>query len=198
MYDATIQIRLWIIAAAFLAVTGCGTSPPPTFYQLTETASTQLSGLERGIAVGVGPINVPTYLDRPQIVIRGADHQLELSEFNRWVEPLTDSISRVIIVNLSNSLESTRVYKIPRRNKTIPLEFRVEIDIARFDGMLGGDALLVARWTLHDRQNRPLVTKVSIIRDPSGGEGFDRLIAAQNRALQNLSQEIAAAISKNR
>ena len=36
---------------------------------------------------------------------------------NRWVEPLTDSILRVIVVNLSNSLESTRVYKIPRRNK---------------------------------------------------------------------------------
>jgi hypothetical protein len=185
-------------AAALLTVAGCGTTPPPTFYQLTGTASTQLSGLERGIAVGVGPVNVATYLDRPQIVIRGVGHKLELSEFNRWVEPLTDSISRVIIVNLSNMLETTRVYKIPRRNKTILLEFRVEIDIARFDGELGGDALLVARWTIYGRQNKALLTKVSIIRDSSGGEGFDLLIAAQNRALQNLSQEIVASIRKNR
>ena len=196
MYYTYIKMRIWMIAAVLLTMTGCGTTPPPNFYQLTENAGTQLSGLERGIAVGVGPVNVPSYLDRPQIVIRGLDHQLVLSEFNRWVEPLTDSISRVIVVNLSNSLESTRVYKIPRRNKAIPLEFRIEIDIARFDGMLGGDALLVARWTLYDRQNKPLVTKVSIIKESSGGEGFDLLIAAQNRTLQNLSQEIYAAIRK--
>jgi uncharacterized lipoprotein YmbA len=198
MLTLFIRIRLSLIAVALLAVAGCGTTPPSTFYQLEETASTQLSGLERGIAVGVGPVNLATYLDRPQIVIRGVGHQLELSEFNRWVEPLTDSISRVIIVNLSNMLESTRVYKIPRRNKTIPLEFRIEIDIARFDGMLGGDALLVGRWTLYGRQDKALVTKVSIIREFSGGEGFDSLIAAQNRALQNLSREIVASIRKNR
>ncbi len=198
MNTAYIRIRICVIAAALLAVAGCGTTPPSTFYQLSETASTQLSGLERGIAIGVGPVNVAPYLDRPQIVIRGAGHKLELSEFNRWVEPLTESIQRVIVINLSNSLESTRVYKIPRRNKTIPLEFRVEIDIARFDGELGGDALLVARWTLYDQQDEALLTKVSIIRESSGGEGFDLLIAAQNRTLQLLSQDILAAIRKNR
>ena len=198
MSYACIRKRLWMIIVALLVLAGCATTPPPTFYQLSETASTQLSGLERGLAVGVGPINVAPYLDRPQIVIRGEGHKLELSEFNRWVEPLTDSISRVIIIHLSNELQSTRVFKVPRRNKTIPLEFRVEIDIARFDGELGGDALLAARWTLYGRQNNALVTKVSIISESSGGEGFDLLIAAQNRALQNLSQEILAAIKKHR
>ncbi len=198
MSYAYIRNGMWMIAAALLVLAGCATTPPPTFYQLSETASTQLSGLQRGLAVGVGPINVAPYLDRPQIVIRGPGHKLELSEFNRWVEPLTDSISRVIIINLSNELQSTRVFKIPRRNKTIPLEFRVEIDIARFDGELGGDALLVARWTLYGRQDKALVTKVSIISESSGGGGFDELIAAQNRALQNLSQEILAAIKKHR
>jgi uncharacterized lipoprotein YmbA len=209
MLTLFIRIRLSLIAVALLAVAGCGTTPPSTFYQLEETASTQLSGLERGIAVGVGPVNLATYLDRPQIVIRGAGHKLELSEFNRWAEPLTDSISRVIIVNLSNMLESTRVYKIPRRNKAIPLEFRIEIDIARFDGMLGGNALLVARWTLYGQEESALVTKVSIISESSGGEGsdssessaevsFESLIAAQNRTLQKLSREIVASIRKNR
>ncbi len=198
MSYACIRKRLWMITIALLVLAGCATTPPPTFYQLSETASTQLSGLQRGLAVGVGPINVAPYLDRPQIVIRGPGHKLELSEFNRWVEPLTDSISRVIIIRLSNELQSTRVFKVPRRNKTIPLEFRVEIDIARFDGELSGDALLAARWTLYGRQNNALVTKVSIISESSGGEGFDLLIAAQNRALQNLSQEILVAIKKHR
>ena len=198
MDNATIRIRLLMIAATLLVVVGCGTTQPSNFYQLTETANHQLSGLDRGLAVGVGPINVESYLDRPQIVIRGQGHKLQLSEFNRWVEPLTDSISRVIIINLSNRLESTRVYKIPRRNKTIPLEFRIEIDIARFDGVHGGDAILTARWTLYDRENEPKVTRVSLISEPSGGEGFDNMIAAQNRILQKLSGEIGDAIEANR
>ena len=209
MVHLTHRMRIWLIAAALLAVAGCGTTPPSNFYQLDEPATTRLSGLERGLAVGVGPINLAPYLDRPQIVIRGTTgHKLELSEFHRWAEPLNDSISRVIIVNLSNMLESTRVYSIPRRNKTIPLEFRIEIDIARFDGTVDGGALLVARWTLYGRQEAALVTKVSIIREPSSGEPlaekqaaeekFEQLIAAQNRALQKLSTELVAAINKNR
>jgi uncharacterized lipoprotein YmbA len=105
-----------LIAVALLAVAGCGSTRPSNFYQLDEPAATRLSGLERGIAVGVGPVNLEPYLDRPQIVIRGTGHKLELSEFNRWAEPLKDSISRVIIVNLSNMLESTRVYKIQVMN----------------------------------------------------------------------------------
>ncbi len=198
MVKLVINIRTCMIAVALLAVIGCGSTPPSNHYQLDEPAATRLSGIDRGIAVGVGPVILEPYLDRPQIVIRGAGHKLELSEFNRWSEPLKDSISRVIIVNLSNMLESTRVFQIPRRNKTIPLEFRIEIEIARFDGELGGDALLVARWTLYGRQEKALLTKVSIISESSGGEGFDNLIAAQNRTLNKLSKEIVDAINANR
>jgi uncharacterized lipoprotein YmbA len=202
MLTLLIRIRLLLIVLALLALVGCGSTRPSNFYQLDEPAATRLSGLERGIAVGVGPINLEPYLDRPQIVIRGDGHKLELSEFNRWSEPLKDSISRVIIVNLSNMLESTRVFKVPRRNKTITLEFRIEIDIARFDGTLGGDALLVTRWTLYGRDEKAVLTKVSIISEPSGEEpsieeSFESLIAAQNRTLQRLSREIVDAINAN-
>jgi len=209
MLTMLIRIRLLLIAVTLLALVGCGTTRPSNFYQLDEPAAIRLSGLERGIAVGVGPINVPPYLDRPQIVVRGTGHKLELSEFNRWSEPLTDSITRVMVVSLSNKLESTRVFQVPRRDKTIPLEFRADIDIARFDGSLGGNALLVARWTLYGRDEAALVTKVSIISEslvPEGSESskssdevdFENLIAAQNRTLQRLSQEIVDAINANR
>jgi len=196
MYQRKNRILTLMVAAALFALVGCGaTTPPPTFYQLEEPASIMLSGLERGIAVGVGPVNMPAYLDRPQIVTRAAAHRLELSEFNVWAEPLMESIPRVIIVNLSNMLQSTRVFLLPRRDTAIPLSYRVTLAIARFDGKLGGDVQLVARWIMYKGEGEyPLMTKVSIIAEASGGSGYENLITAQNRALQRLSQEIADAI----
>jgi uncharacterized lipoprotein YmbA len=196
MYQRRNRILTLMAAAALFAVVGCGaTTPPPTFYQLEEPASTLLSGLERGIAIGIGPVNMAAYLDRPQIVTRAAAHRLELSEFNVWAEPLMESIPRVIIVNLSNMLQSTRVFLLPRRDTAIPLSYRVTLGIARFDGKLGGDVQLVTRWILYKGEgDDPLATRVSIIAEPSGGSGYENLITAQNRALQKLSQEIADAI----
>ena len=190
------RIPVLMIVALLFALAGCATTPPPTFYQLEEPASTQLSGLERGIAIGVGPVNLASYLDRSQIVTREAAHKLDLSEFNLWAEPLKDSISRVIAVNLSNMLQTTRVFLLPTRDTAIPMAYSVTLDIPRFDGRLGGEVQLVARWTLFDQEDKALVTRVSIITEASGGGGYENLIAAQNRTLQALSKEIAAAVKE--
>jgi uncharacterized lipoprotein YmbA len=191
------RILTLMIAAALFAVSGCATTPPPTFYQLEIQASTQLSGLERGVAIGVGPVNMATYLDRSQIVTRAEAHKLQLSEANVWAEPLKESITRIIGVNLSNMLQTTRVFKYPLRNRAILLAYRISLDIPRFDGKLGGDAQLVARWTLYKgRGENALLTRVSVINEATGGDGYERLISAQNRALQALSREIANAIKE--
>lgn len=194
MNRTSYHIAAVIITLNMLVMAGCAPTPPPTYFQLEEPANIQLSGIERGVAVGVGPLNLPSYLDRPQIVTRATEHQLELSEFNRWAEPLKESILRVIAVNLSNKLESTRVFGIPRRDSGIPLEYKVEINIARFDGRLGDEVLLVARWILTNQDSQVISTKVSIIREQASGDSYDALIQAQNKTLRALSDEIAEAI----
>lgn len=194
MNRTSYHIAAVIITLSILVMAGCAPTPPPTYFQLEEPANIQLSGIERGVAVGVGPLNLPSYLDRPQIVTRATEHQLELSEFNRWAEPLKESILRVIAVNLSNKLESTRVFGIPRRDSGVPLEYKVEINIARFDGRLGDEVLLVARWILTNQDSQVISTKVSIIREQASGDSYDALIQAQNKTLRALSDEIAEAI----
>ena len=185
---------LLISVLCLFIIAGCATTPSPTYYQLEEPASSLLGGVERGLAIGVELLNVAAYLDRPQIVTRVTDHKLELSESNMWAEPLKESIVRVIGVNLSNMLDTNRVFRLPRRDKSIPLDFRVALTITRFDGTLGGEARLTARWNLYSQKDTLVLTRVSIISQPSDGQGYDNLIAAQNLALQNLSREIADAI----
>lgn len=191
------RIAVIILAIGVLTMAGCAPTPPPTYFQLEEPANVQLSGIERGIAIGVGPLNLPAYLDRPHIVTRATEHRLELSDFNRWAEPLKDSMLRVIAVNLSNELETTRVFALPRRIPVVPIEFKVEINVARFDGRLGGEVVLVARWILLGKEDQLISTKVSIIREQSTGSDYDALIKAQNKTLQKLSNEIAEAILTN-
>lgn len=191
------RIAVIILAIGVLTMAGCAPTPPPTYFQLEEPANVQLSGIERGIAIGVGPLNLPAYLDRPHIVTRATEHRLELSDFNRWAEPLKDSMLRVIAVNLSNELETTRVFALPRRIPVVPIEFKVEINVARFDGRLGGEVVLVARWILLGKEDQLISTKVSIIREQSTGSDYDALIKAQNKTLQKLSDEIAEAILTN-
>ena len=114
-----------------------------------------------------------------------------------WAEPLKESILRVIGVNLSNMLNTNRVFRIPLRDRAIPLAYRVTVAIARFDGTLEGDARLTARWTLFRGDDQPLLTRVTIVSEPADGSDYDHLIAALNRSLQALSREIADAILAN-
>jgi len=191
------QMQMVVLLGLILSFWGCGTSPRPDFYLLEQAASSQLTGLERGIAIGIGPVNVAPYLDRPQIVTRAGNYRLEMSEFHRWSEPLEVSLSTVIAINLSNQLKTNRVYLLPRRNKTIPLDYVLAIDVVRFDGKLDGEVRLAARWSLYGKDGQVILTRVSIVSAATGGAGYEQLVAAENRTLQKLSDEIAVVISSN-
>ena len=188
----------FILLTMLIAAAGCAKGPPPDFYVLHATTSESIAGVERGIAVGIGPVELPAHLNRSQIVTRTSDYQLDLSESHQWAEPLKDSVSRVIAVNLSNMLESNRVYVIPRRQK-ISLDFQISIDIARFDGRLGEAAALGARWTLYGKDTRePLLSKVTTVYEETGDDTYNALVAASSRTLEVLSMEIAQAINARR
>jgi len=180
----------WLI----LILSGCGSSPKTNFYYLEQPVNSKLTRIEYGITIGIDTVNIAPYLDRPQIVTRVSPHKLELSEFNRWAEPLKSNISRVIAVELSNLLVSNRVFVLPRRDKKIPLDYRVSVDINRFDGQLNKDVNLSARWSLYDKNKKLILTKISIINKSISGNTFEHLIDAENRTLQTLSHEIADAI----
>jgi hypothetical protein len=165
---------------------------------LNAATAEPIVGEEHGIAVGVGPVNLPAHLNRSQIVTRATDYQLDLSESHQWAEPLKDSISRVVIMKLSNILQSNRVYAIPRRQK-VSLDFQISIDIERLDGQLGKQAVLGARWTLYGSDTRePLLNQMTVVKETTEDGTYNAFVAAGSRALEILSKEIADAIDARR
>jgi hypothetical protein len=190
MRRLTFRRQTPVIAALFaIACTSIGGPTPPSRFYLLEPLA-QSTAAAAGPAIGVGPIKVAEYLDRPQIVTRRSDHGIELAEYDRWGEPLSESISRVVAMNLGRLLGSERVMRHVWRESD--LDYRVAIDVRQLDGPVTGPVVLEAHWRV--RQADGGVEQVTRIQEPVAGAGFDALAAATSRALFALSKEIAGAI----
>jgi uncharacterized lipoprotein YmbA len=182
---------------ALLAVLGgcLGSSPPSRFYLLSplpaqEAPSTAASGL----ALGVGPVALPEYLNRTQIVTRQGENQLQLGEFDRWAEPLGKSFSRVLVLNLSTLLSTDHIALHPW-NRSTPIDYQVIVDVARFEAGGGGTASLLVRWSIVDAaERRTLLMRKSTFSEPIDSDGYEATVASMSRAVAALSREIAEAL----
>jgi len=169
-----------------------GKSASPKFYVLSALPQSKVSGAE-GTAIGVFPAAMPEYLDRPQIVTRVSPNEIRIEEFNRWAEPLKTNFHSVLTENLSVLLGTARVIKMPQI-EIIP-DCQVLVEVVQFDGNLGGDVVLIAKWRLLDGAGKKvLVAKKSSFSEPTGAATYEALVAAQSRAAAALSREIAETI----
>jgi len=145
--------------------------------------------------VGVGPITLPKYLDRPQIVTRVGRHQLAIGEFDRWAEPLQDNISRVLAENLARLVPTDHILLHPwPRSATV--DYQVSMEVLQFDGWLGGESTLLARWSILDGAERELFNRMVHLHAPSGGQGYEAMVVVMNQMIETLSRDIATAIQR--
>jgi len=191
-------LAVLMLGGVWVVHSGCASSPPTRFYLLgpLDAARPEMkpSVEERCYSIGIGPVKIPEYLDQPKIVTRGASHELKLAEFDRWSEGLSGNITRVLAKNLSVLLCSKTIATFPWRGG-IFLDYRIEMDIERFDGDLGGNVSLEAWWRLLSGDGKTLLqSKRTIFSEPAGGGDYESLVRAHSRALEKLSSEIAQAI----
>jgi uncharacterized lipoprotein YmbA len=201
MKNGTIQLSLVFLSAVLVVLSACtGTTKPSNFYVLSALPESEAAvvrvGKENALAIGIGPITLPIYLDRSQIVTRISRNELKMHEFNRWAEPLKENFFRVLAENLSVLLNTVDVSIYSRRIST-PVNYHVTIDVTRFDVTSDGKALLIAYWAVLGEDGRKiLLKKKSILRADTASMGYKDIVAAQNQALSGLSRAIAAEIIK--
>lgn len=189
-----------VIISATLSVvlSGCTSSPSSRFYILSPLATTgpetkPLSD-ERCLSLAVGPIKIPDYLDRPQIVTRVAQDEFALAEFDRWAGSLKDNLTRVLADNLSVFLCTKTILLFPWVGG-IPIDYRIEVEVIRMDGSLGGNVTLQAWWIIFSGDKKQiLLTRKSNVTEVTGSKDYKSLVSAESRALEKLSREIAEAI----
>lgn len=184
-------VHVPLIAFITGAIFGCGVSAPARFYTLNSTAMAE--GAPRAdYAVLVGPVSVPSAVDRPQFVIQVAPNRVELDEFNRWAAPLNDSIARAVAGDLSVILGTPHVAAAPVAN--FDPNYRVTIDVQRFESIPGEAVVIDAAWAVRTVAGGATQTGRTVARETVRDGGFDELAAAHSRALGRLSSDIAAAV----
>jgi len=182
-----------------LVLGGCATSPPAQYYTL---APLQPPGVQAAsvptFTVAVGPVINPDLLQRPQIATRTSDHQISFSDFHKWAGSLADETKRVLVVNLNALLSGARA-AVTTDDIAIDPDYRVVVNINRFDGRPGGSVWLNAVWTLKEQKGKmAIAVNQSVIEEPVSGQGYPDLVSAQSRAIGQLSREIAAGIASAR
>ena len=137
-----------------LVLGGCATSPPARYYTLAPLQPPAVKAASvPTFTVAVGPVIIPDLLQRPQIATRTNDQQISFSDFHRWAGTLADETKRVLVVNLNGLLAGKRA-TVTTDDMAIDPDFRVVVNINRFDGLPGGSVWLNAVWTIKEQKGK--------------------------------------------
>ena len=181
-----------LILSAMLVMVGCSTGGTPSaFYALQPV---QMAAQVEGgapLVVGIGPVNLPAYLDRDVIVTRLSPNRLKVNNAHRWAGPLKEEILRILAANLKTACPNVNVRTHPWTGDDKP-DIRFRVTIQNFEGRRAADVNLKAAWSVEDaRSDLAPMQRETYIRQAIDGDDFESLTAAMGLALAGLSREMA-------
>jgi len=186
----------WLLSLGLL-LAGCSSTPPNNFYVLSAHPFPAPSGAAP--ALGVGPISIPEYLSRQNMVYNRVDNALLIASLDLWAEPLGDGIQRVLVLNLTGLLNTQNVSFFPWHPERVP-DFGVEVNLLQLDAN-AHEALLTADWLVYRPASaEPVNRRISRLQLPlpPGAPQPEQVAAAYSTLLFQLSEIIAAAIESDR
>jgi uncharacterized protein len=186
--------RLLAVGIASL-LSACASTPPTNFYVLEAISQPVItkSGAKK-MLIGIGPLTLPTLLERRQIVTRKANNSIELAEFHQWAAPLRDSMLAVLSQDLAAQQPNALVKAYPWAAYG-EMDYRVIIDISRFDGEQGKSAILQASWAIMTEKNHTIIQNGQTrLEQPLPDGNYESMVAALNQLLNKFSQQLALAL----
>lgn len=195
------SIAILILMA--LPLSACGGLPgsaPTNFYILQTTSELKAEGtpvqLASGTTVGIGPVQIPGYADRPQIVTFGSGAEINVSDFDHWAEPLSDAIKRVLTSNVANLIGEESVFSYPADFRPDKQSLQVAVNVIDITETGTGVARLSVRWhvkALYD--NKVLSRHAKIYETPATVGDYNSYAKALSQLLAEFSQDIAASLN---
>ena len=180
-----------------LLMSGCMRDSKPTqFYMLDADSglagTTRVPATAQGQVIGLGPIRIPEYLNRPQMIVAVAENQYRLSEDHRWAERLDQNISLALFKALPRQLGTDRIVRYPWSQRQV-VDYQIGIDILEFNVDANGQSRLIAQWFVK-RKDKPTIDKRSVYQFPASATDYAVMVKAQSQCLTKLGQEISGTL----
>ena len=190
------------IIALTLGLAACMGKPtrPSKFYLLSPDPGQPVASRATAtspVSIGLGPVTLPEIYDRPQIVTRTDDNQINLAQFERWGGDLNKDLTRTLARNLMSRLNTDSVALFPWSGRYKP-DFQVTIRFFRLDGQLDEAVTLDGVWRLLDgSRGCELAAHRFEYQEQTTGAGYPELVDAMSRGVSRLSQKIAEEVASS-
>jgi len=199
------NLRPLFACAMFLALVGClGSSRPARFYTLAplQVRDGPVSPASDA-TLAIGPVEIPDYIDRQQIVTRTGANELVVAEFDRWGSSLDDQFTGSLVATLADRLAPQQVAVVPWRSaiRSGGATYRVAVSVSRFDGIPGQSVVLQGRWELLAKsggKEESLGVREASVMEQIDGDGYEALVVAMQRALVRFGQQMGDTVAETK
>ena len=182
---------------AFATLSACASSPDSRLYLMKSANGPVISQTSSNVSVQVGPIVMPEYLKRPEIVYRSNVHDINVNEYDRWAESLERNMTSVITSNLATHLGTEQAFDY-YANFSITPDYVVRLNVNEFSRVSRDTVSLSVSWELVNKSSRQdklylenIKTTIRYSEDDKDDANVGNVIAAMNEALNELSLTIA-------
>jgi len=181
----------FLLCLIFL-ILGCAKSSKPVEYYMLDASvgidNNQTLKGDEGPMIGLGPIRLPEYLDRFQMVVAVSENKYKLIDGHRWAEKLDQNISLALFKTLPSQLGTDRMIRYPWPQRP-GVDFQVKIDILELNVDQDGQSQLVAQWSIKSK-DKTILNKRSTFTAQASTRDIDKMVQAQSECLTKLGQEI--------
>lgn len=190
-------MKKFCLLTVVLLLSSCisGMSMPSNFYNLVSCDNSNIKlKTKKSFIINIEPVVIPTYLDRSQMItLNGDDTEFNISEMNRWAEPLSDSIQRTIAKDMysymPNSVVRTSAMKLMNE------DYSVYIIIDKFDGRFGDKLVMNAWWSVLNKNGKTVITKNSNFVVNLDSSSYNDLVKKYSQLINQLAIEIGNKIN---
>jgi len=187
-----------LTSAGCISLPNSSMSPTPRFYMLSAINKPEVSkkiNIKPGLIIGVGPVKLPEFLDRPQMVTKEKQGTLKIDEFDRWGESLDLGLARLVREYLTVMLPGAKLVLYPW-GLGVAAKYQVTLEVVQLDSELDRDMSFAVQWVVIDVQNsKTVIIKRSVFHQPIIPQNYSGLAKTLSTACASLSSQIAQTLS---